>query len=407
MTVLRVVLTAAPSPARDDPWALFDAQERVVQSGRGAPATWPAADRREAVLAAAAVRLAAVTLPPMPPDRVAAAAAFALEDQLAGPANDAHLVASPRRRDGSVDVAVVQRALIAPLAREFARIVAEPALAPVPAAGTWRWYPSAGEGSFVRKPDGSAFAVTLPAETGPVPAGTGAGAARGIRAAAPRRRASTWPSRAPTRRSPTGRGSAARRSRAARRGAGMRTVPRSRRRPICCKASFARAPRAARRSAARGFRWAAGLAAAALVLHVGATIAQWAWLRFEQWQADRAIVATARDAGAGEHPDADAAARALARTFADARHRAGLAAPADALPLLARAAPTLAALPAGALKSATYASGTWTFELAKLDADAQAALDRGLAAAGVASLQATTAAGTRVRATLGPGTERP
>jgi hypothetical protein len=170
MTVLRVVLTAAPSPARDDPWALFDEQGRALQSGRGTPDAWPAADRREAVLAAASVRLAAVTLPPMPPDRVAAAAAFALEDQLAGPAHEAHLVASPRRRDGSVDVAVTQRALIPPLAREFTRVVAEPSLAPVPPAGTWRWYPSAGEGGFVRRPDGSAFAVSTPDATGPVPA---------------------------------------------------------------------------------------------------------------------------------------------------------------------------------------------------------------------------------------------
>jgi len=406
MTVLRVVLTASPSPARDDPWALFDAQERRLQSGRGAPATWPAADRREAVLAAASVRLAAVALPPMPPDRVAAAAAFALEDQLAGPAHEAHLVASPRRRDGSVDVAVTQRALIAPLAREFARIVAEPALAPIPAAGTWRWYPSAGEGGFVRKPDGSAFAVSMPATDGRVPAEL----ALTLRAA-PR------PGAAPPRidvafactdaqiaewsrqcGAPFTRGAAWRWDEDGAAFAGA---------PDLLQGEFARTPRAAPRSAVRGFRWAAGLAAAAFVLHVGATIAQWAWLRFEHWQADRAIVATARDAGAGDHPDADAAALALSRSFADARHRAGLAAPADALPLLARAAPTLAALPAGALKSATYTSGTWTFELATLDADAQTALDRGLAAAGVASLLATTIAGTRMRATLRPGTERP
>ena len=406
MTVLRVVLTAAPSPERDDPWALFDAQERGVQSGRGAPATWPAAERREAVLAAASVRLAAVTLPPMPLDRVAAAAAFALEDQLAGPANEAHLVASPRRRDGSVDVAVTQRALIAPLAREFARIVAEPALAPIPAAGTWRWYPSAGEGSFVRKPDGSAFAVSMPAAAGPVPAELALALRAAPRAgAAPPRvdvafacsdaQVVEWSRQCGT---PFTRGAAWHWDAD---GAALAAAP------DLLQGDFSRVPRAEPRSAARGFRWAAGLAAAALVLHVGATIAQWAWLRFEQWQADRAIIATARDAGAGEHPDADAAALALARTFADARHRAGLAAPADALPLLARAAPTLAALPGGALKSATYTSGTWTFELAKLDADAQTALDRGLAAAGVASLQATSTAGTRLRATLRPGTERP
>ena len=86
---------------------------------------------------------------------------------------------------------------------------------------------------------------------------------------------------------------------------------------------------------------------------------------------------------------------------------AGLAAPSDATPLLARAAPALAALPAGALKSATYTPGAWTLDLAKLDDGAVAALDRGFANAGLASLQATTPAGTRVRATLAPGTDRP
>ncbi|MBK9116247.1 MAG: hypothetical protein IPM22_11620 [Betaproteobacteria bacterium] len=143
------------------------------------------------------------------------------------------------------------------------------------------------------------------------------------------------------------------------------------------------------------------------MLHVGATAVQWAWLRYESWQVARAIVATARDAGAGDHADAAAAAAALARSFADARHRAAIAAPADALPLLARAAPVLAALPAGAFKSATYTPGAWTLELAQLPEGARAALDRGFADAGLASLQATTAAGTRVRASLAPGTDRP
>jgi Type II secretion system (T2SS), protein L len=406
MTVLRVVLIAAPSPARDDAWALFDAQEHRTQSGRGTPATWPAADRREAVLAAATVRLAAVTLPPMPADRVSAAAAFALEDQLAGPAHEAHLVASPRRRDGCIDVAVTQRALIAPLAREFARVVAEPALAPIPAAGMWRWYPSAGEGGFVRKPDGSAFAVSTPAADGPVPAELALALHATSRAGATAPRVDVafgctdaqiaeWSRQCGT---PFTRGAAWRWDAD---GTAIAAAP------DLLQGELARTPHAAPQSALRGFRWAAGVAAAALMLHVGATFAQWAWLRFDAWQAARAIVATARDAGAGEQPDADAAALALARMFTDARHRAGLAAPGDALPLLARAAPTLAALPAGAFKSARYAAGTWTFELAKLDAAAQTALDRGLAEAGVASLQATTNAGTRMRATLAPGTERP
>ena len=76
-------------------------------------------------------------------NRVAAAAAFALEDKLAGPAQAQHLVASPRQRDGAVDVAIAARDLFAPLARDFTRVVAEPALAPLPPAGTWRWHASA------------------------------------------------------------------------------------------------------------------------------------------------------------------------------------------------------------------------------------------------------------------------
>ncbi len=53
-------------------------------------------------------------------------------------------------------------------------------------------------------------------------------------------------------------------------------------------------------------------------------------------------------------PATDDPAVAITRRYAEARHRAGLAAPADALPLLARAAPALAALPAGVLRTAAY-----------------------------------------------------
>lgn len=404
MSTLRVLLPAAPSPARDDAWALFDAQERRVQSGVGPPASWPDADRREAVLAASVARLAGLVLPPMPADRVAAAAAFALEDQLAGPASEQHLVASARRRDGGVDVAIVQRTLLAPLSRSFARVVAEPALAPLPPARTWRWHASAAGGGFVRKADGSAFAVGAPDADAP------AEIALALRHAARANvlpgsieltfectdaQLAAWTAQCGA---PFTRGSAWRWDRD---GAAIAAAP------DLLQGEFAQRPVRARPGAARGLRTAAALAAAALVLHVGATAVQWAWLRFEAWQVARAIVATARDAGAGEHPDAAAAAAALARSFAEARHRAGLAAPADALPLLARAAPTLAALPAGAVKSATYAAGAWTLDLGKLPDDAAAALDRGFANAGLASLQATTAAGTRVRAMPAPGTELP
>jgi len=64
------LLDAAPQAGRANPWALFDDNETVVQSGSSAPDAWPAAHRKEAVLAAARVRIVALQLPPLPPDRV-------------------------------------------------------------------------------------------------------------------------------------------------------------------------------------------------------------------------------------------------------------------------------------------------------------------------------------------------
>jgi hypothetical protein len=150
-----------------------------------------------------------------------------------------------------------------------------------------------------------------------------------------------------------------------------------------------------------------GIAVAAVLIHVAATLAQWTWLRLDSWRTARAIVAVAADAGAFDQPDAEAAAAALTRKFGDARHRAALSAPADALPLLARAAPAFAALPAGAFKVATYSPATWTFDLTKVDANALANLDRRLTTAGLATLQATTNSGTLLRVTLAPAMDLP
>jgi hypothetical protein len=165
--ILRVLTSGVIDAATQTPWALYDG-DRLVRTGRGAAFAWPDATAREAVLAASAVRLVHVALPPMPADRVDQAVAFALEDQVAGPAGGQHLAHSKRDGDG-VDVAIVARSLLAPLAKTFDRVVAEPAIAPRPAAGAWRWYRSGALGGFVRRHDGSAFA-TSPADAGaPVP----------------------------------------------------------------------------------------------------------------------------------------------------------------------------------------------------------------------------------------------
>ncbi len=91
--------------------------------------------------------------------------------------------------------------------------------------------------------------------------------------------------------------------------------------------------------------------------------------------------------------------RPLQRLHADARHRAGLDAPNDAMPLLARAAPALAALPSGALRTATWTGGAWTLELAPLDEATLSGFMQRIDAAGLSSLHAKTASGLRARVT--------
>jgi len=110
-------------------------------------------------------------------------------------------------------------------------------------------------------------------------------------------------------------------------------------------------------------------------------------------------------AQAGGLPDAvtpEAATRALVRRNVEQKRRAGLAAPSDAVPLLARAASALSALPRGALKSATYTDGAWTLELGPIEQPRLAALDGALHTAGIDALQAKTAAGYRMRLTAPP-----
>jgi hypothetical protein len=397
MSTLRVLLDAAPAADREAAWALFDDNGHVLQSGRSPPDAWPDAGRREAVLAAACVRIVGLRLPPLSADRVASAATFALEDHLAGPPAEQHIAVSSQRRDGTLEATVTNRNLVSDLADHFDRIVAEPALAPRPPPQQWCWYASGGGGGFVRKPDGSAFATSeangVPAEltlaldhasrgnSGPTEVRTAFEWNASTRAACSRQVGTTFVPAAPWTWDAAG-------------DAAFAAAPELRR------GEFAGAAAGTVRGSTRLFRWAAVLAALAISVHIVASLGEWLVLRMEDWRAKSALAALARDAG---FAGAEDPAAAIARGHADARHRAGLAAPADALPLLARAAPALAALPAGALKSATFASGHWTFDLATLETGATVRLERQLASAGLTSLLATNATGVRVRVSLGPG----
>jgi len=399
MSTLRVLLDSAPAAGRADAWALFDGNGRVVQTGRSAPDAWPAADRREAVLAASCVRIVGLRLPPLSADRVAAAASFALEDQLAGPAAEQHIAVSLQRRDGTLEATVANRRLVAELADNFDRVLAEPALAPYPPPPQWCWYASGAGGGFVRKPDGAAFATS---EQGGVPAEL-------LLALDHASRGNSGPTEVRTAFVPDEPTRAA-----CARHVGTAFVPTAvwswdaagiaafAAAPDLRQGEFVHAAPNAVRGTSRLFRWAAVLAALAVGVHVAASLGEWLSLRVEDWRAKSALASLARDAG---FAGAEDPATAIARGHAEARHRAGLAAPADALPLLARAAPAFAALPGGVLKSATYAGGQWTFELATLEPSAAARLERQLASAGLATLQATNAAGARVRVSLGPGAQ--
>jgi type II secretion system protein L len=401
MTVLRVLLAAAPASDRADAWALFDAAGSSVRTGRDPAPAWPKADEVEFVLAASQVHVASVTLPPLPASRVAGAAGFALEDQLAGPSDAHHIAVSAQERDGRVRVAVAARSLLASIAGSHvgvARIVAEPDLAPSTAGWTW-CAREANAAGFIRRQDGSAFPVDAPSPDGALPTELALALAQA-------RRSGSSPSHVRID-APFAEASLVRWQREC----GVDLVPGTAWRWEAAPAgAFADAinllPRPARSATAaagakpaRLFAPALFLAGAALALHVVATVGEWASLRFEAWRAAREWTAIA--AAAGVAPDAAttpvAARAALARRYAEIRHAQGLPAPDDALPLLARGTPALATLPAGAVKSASYADGHWTLDLTGTDAAAIGNLDARMRAAGVPALVATSAAGTRVR----------
>ena len=401
MTVLRVLLVAPAVADRADAWALFDAAGSCVRTGRDPPAAWPRADSVEFVLAASQVRIACIALPPLPASRVPGAAGYALEDQLAGPGDVHHIAVGAQARDGSVRVAVAARSLLEGIAHGYvdaARIVAESDLAPASAGWTWCARVADAEG-FVRRHDGSALPVDAPAPDGALPTELALALGQARRSGSP-------PSHVRVD-APFAAASPARWQRETGIDFRLGTPWRWEAAPAT---AFAGAidllPRPARTAAtaasaapARLFAPALILAAVALFLHVVATVGEWASLRFEAWRTAREWTAIA--AGAGVAPDAattpEAARAGLARRYAALRHANGLPAPDDALPLLARATPALAALPAGSVKSATYADGHWTLDLARADAAAIPELDARMRAAGVPALVATSAAGTRVR----------
>jgi type II secretion system protein L len=409
MTTLRLLLDAPGAADAPAAWALFDASGACVSTGCDPSPRWPQADVLEVVVAASRVRLASVALPPVPAARVAAAAAFALEDQLAGPADEHWLAASTQQAGGRVVVVIVARALLAGWRARAAgagrtarltRILAEPELAPAGTGLCWCIPADADAGSgFVRLPDGSAFPVDAAPADGSLPPELTLALARAASGG-------TMPAQV--------RVDGAVSDAALLRWRQETGVAFVRGKPwqwyAADPAAFASAtnllqgemaptPPPRRGARLRLFAPAAWIAAAALVLHVTATLGDWAWWRIDAWRAARAWTAIATAAGvpAAAAATPAAARSALAQRYAEARHAHGLPAPHDALPLLARAAPAFAALPAGTLRSATYADGHWTLDLQRADPGLIRDLDGRLKRAGTPAIIATTPAGTRLR----------
>jgi general secretion pathway protein L len=405
-STLRVLIDDPSEAGRDAAWALFDAQGHVLSSGRGPPAAWPAAERREAVIAARHGRVVSLALPALPPGRAEAAARFALEDQLADAPEASHVALSPTRGSDGWRVAVVAHSWMAAFSAASARqdltwdralLESDLALAP---ARAWRWCAaSVRQSGFVRTQHGATLAVgpaqadAPPAELTLALARGGADAPQSVRVDAE----GAAPALLQHARTITGiefvAGTPWRWSDAAP-GAFAGAID------LLTGPFGARADRPAT-DWRRLLRPALWIAALALGIHIAATLGQWLWLRWEIASVGRELTALATvavpdfAAGAGTPP-----AVALARRERDLRHRAGLVASDDFLPLLAQAAPALATLPADAIRSLSYGDGHLLLDLQKIDASLSAALQRELQRAGLVALAAPTTTGARVRVGL-------
>jgi len=404
-TTLRVRVDDPPEAGREFAWVLFDAAGGQVGSGRSPPSAWPAAERREAVVAARHGRVVTLTLPPLAPGRVVAAARFALEDQLADAPDESHVAVGSERSSTGLRVAIVasswMAAFVAASQRaglNWDRAVLESDLALAPARG-WRWCAaSVGEPGFVRTHGGATIAVgpaqgdAPPAELALALARGGTDAPQTVRVDAAgattmlldRARALTgvefvagtpwrWADAAP--------------------GAFAGAID------LFCE-RFGRNVARPALDFRRLLRPALWVVALAIGLQVAATLGQWLWLHWETAAIGRELTALAATAVPEFAAGTTAPALALAQRERDLKHRAGLLAGDDFLPLLARAAPTLSALPPEAIRSLTYADGHLLLDLQKIEPSRPAALQRELQRAGLVAIAAPTSNGARLRVGL-------
>jgi general secretion pathway protein L len=403
-TTLRVFFDEPPDPARAAPWTVCDGTGRTIHSGRGVPPDWPQAERKEAVIGAAQGRVATLDLPPLPQGRAESTVRYALEDQLADAA-DSHIAVAPQQADGRVRVAIVADAWMDAFVDgsrrcgvDWDRAVFEADLAET-APGTWRWCaPAISRPGFVCTDRGTTVAVG-PAQGDALPVELSLALSRGG-AAMPRMVRVDADGAAPSFLA-RARGATGIEFSAGTRWHWAEAAPAAYARAVdLLSGSYGPEQRARPMGIARLVRPALWVAALAIAIHVVATVGQWGWLRWQAFSAEREMTSLARTAipefAASMSNDASPAI-ALAHRERDLRHRAGLAARDDFVPLLARAAPTLSALPSGAIRSLSYADGHLLLDLVKLPENAPSRLQSELRRSGLVAIVAPTQSGARLR----------
>ena len=112
MSVLQIYIPEANLSGDGDPslsWSLRQTKEGIARSGKSVPDKIPKATRCELILAAGAVLLTQVKLPPAGRQKLRQLLPFAVEDKIFSDPETVHVAAGMRRADGITPVAVVEK----------------------------------------------------------------------------------------------------------------------------------------------------------------------------------------------------------------------------------------------------------------------------------------------------------
>lgn len=354
-----------------------------------------------AIVPAARMRTLSVSVPPAADHKLPAVIRFALEDQLAGDVDLQHVVVAARRAHDVLVHVIDRRWLLAALSRladrgvRAERIVAESDLAPRAAGvlGTWIWR---GDGGFLIEAGGKV--TVLDQSSDALPSGLLLAINRDpAREARERRIVVHGPADLGARVHAWSRATRVDFEMAApwtwrdAPGADVAGAPN-----LVTPALHASAGSATQPARARWLRRALWWTVAAVLLHAGASAAEWATLQWRVGAAQRDIERMIHAAAPELSGDLEAAWRAR---YAALRHQLGKAAADDALPLLADASAGLRELPPGAVRVINFEAGQLTLDVERAAAPAIAAALPRWSASGLSVLQADSPAGLRVRLT--------